>query len=496
MKKTLLSLAMAMLVMSCSNNEKLNNLEENQQELLTRSEINTIITNAIEADGDFIWKDSNANTIYSAAKLSDGILSIGYGVNSEDFSRTDGSNDLKSEILALINSYESVENAKENRELFADDILNVVDVKIENIATVEALLKDSRVRYVEPANYSFFKDNKVQERSSSGDGSGCGFDSSTLSGSDYTTVAPAARVPWSFYKHNIPAAWSHSTGAGITVAIIDTGLSGNQGLMNQYFNSGYSSGRSVQRYGYFVDSWWPWSSGTDGVNDKCGHGTSMSAVATAPRNNANMPVGVAYNASLVAYRAAKNVVLDSYHEQNGVSNAIKAAANRSDVRVISMSLGHIFSVGKISDAVKYAYNKGKMVLAAGGTSTSFTNGFGVIFPANMSQTVAVTGVKENQTTSRCDVCHSGSKIDFTVQMQRSNGKTVPVLGYYNNQSDYVGGSSIATATTAGIAALVWSKHPTWTRSQVLAKMKQSAEFYPSKNSDYGYGNIDALQAVQ
>ena len=82
-------------------------------------------------------------------------------------------------------------------------------------------------------------------------------------------------------------------------------------------------------------------------------------------------------------------------------------------------------------------------------------------------------------------------------MQRTaSGNTVPVGSYYENLSDYVGGSSVATATTAGIAALVWSKNPTWNRDQVLAKMRQSATYFPTRNSQYGFGNINASLAVQ
>jgi subtilisin family serine protease len=106
-------------------------------------------------------------------------------------------------------------------------------------------------------------------------------------------------------------------------------------------------------------------------------------------------------------------------------------------------------------------------------------------------------VKEGTSNQKCDVCHTGSKIDFTVQMQRaSSGNTIPVVSYYNGQTDYVGGSSVATATTAGIAALVWSKNPSWTRDQVYTKLKQSATYFPTKNANYGYGNINALLAVQ
>ncbi|OSY88510.1 serine protease [Tenacibaculum holothuriorum] len=497
MKKLILSASIALMLFSCSKDENIEQAEQ-QQELLSRKEINQKIETSLQDNGDFSWSNTDANTIFSALKLSNGILTVGYGTNKSEFARSNSSNSIKNELINYIRTNEKVAAKGDSDELFEYENINVFDIKVTSLGTIKALLNDSRVRYIEPTGYSLFtQEENTQGRSDSSSGSGCGYGTANLNSNDYRTVAPGARVPWSFDAHNIPQAWNHSTGAGVTVAIVDTGLSPQQKWMNQYFNDGYSSGRTVQKYGTFVDSWWAWSNNYDGVDDKCGHGTKMAAVATAPRNNDNLPVGVAYNANLVSYRAVENVVIDDYHEKRGVSEALTALGNRSDVKIISMSLGYPFSIGNVSDAVKYAHSRGKMVLAAGGTSTSFTTWYGVIFPASMNETVAVTGVKEGQ-YSKCDVCHSGSKIDFTVQMQRTNGtdNKIPVLSYYNNAANYVGGSSVATATTAGIAALVWAKHPTWTRDQVLQKMRQSAEFYPNKNSEYGYGNIDALKAVQ
>ena len=494
MKKTLLSLAIVLAMVSCSDNENIE-VQETQKELLSKKEINQKIESSLQQTGDFKWTNQTAHFIWSAVTHGENILTIGYGTTKSNFARSAEANTIKDELIQMVHKIENV-SAKGATELYVDENINVIDIKVTNKATIEALLKDTRVRYIEPSGYSFLStEENAQERSDSSSGSGCGYGTATLNTNDYRTVAPGARVP--FDKHNIPQAWNYSTGAGVTVAIVDSGLSPEQKWMNQYFNDGYSSGRFVQKYGTFVDSWWAWSNNYDGVNDKCGHGTKMAAVATAPRNNDNLPVGVAYNANLVSYRAVENVVIDDYHEKRGIVEALTALANRSDVKVISMSLGYPFSIGNVSDAIKYAHSKGKMILAAGGTSTSVTTWYGVIFPASMAETVAVTGVQENS-YSRCDVCHSGSEIDFTVQMQRRNGtdNKVPVLSYYDGQSNYVGGSSVATATTAGIAALVWSKHPTWTREQVLQKMKESADFYPNKHSEYGYGNIDALKAVQ
>lgn len=488
---------------SCSKDDSFDEItiDQSQKDPLTAQQINSQIDATMNTKGTFNWKDASNHLLWSASFRGNHIITIGFGSSSTDFDRSKSPENAKfqASLLNVIAHYEG--KSKDEVVLSSDTYLNLMDVYIEKQETIIALRKNKTVRYIEPGDYNYFANSGVEKvnlsASSSSGSSGCGYDAETLNTADYTTITPGAKVPWTFYQHNIPSAWNVSTGRGITIGIIDTGVSPNQTLLGSNFNDGLSTGRTIQKFGVYVDSIWPWSTGTDGPNDQCGHGTSMSSVAAAPRNDNGLPVGVAYNSNLIVYRAASNVVLDGYHEQNGVKDAFTALANNVNVKIISMSMGHIFSVGKIEDGVKYAYSKGKLIFCAGGTSTSFTNFVGVIFPAWMAETVAVTGVKEGTSNQRCDVCHSGGKIDFTIQMQRSvSGNTVPVDSYYDNQTDYVGGSSVATATTAGIAALVWAKNPSWTRDQVLTKMKQSSTYYPTKNTDYGYGNINAFLAVQ
>lgn len=490
-----------LLVVSCSRDDSEQNtitINAAQKEPLTTTQINAAIDDAMNTKGTFNWKNASSQIIWSAALNGNNLVTIGFGNSKNDFDRSKSTNSIaiQNELLQIIKAYEGV--AEDKILVSADQDLNIINVMITKQETIIALRKSKYIRYIEPADYKYVSIRNAQMRTASSSGSsGCGYESQTLSAADYTTITPNAKAPWTFYQHNIPTAWNFSSGRGITIGIIDTGLSPNQTLLGSGFNSGASSGRTVQKFGVYVDSIWPWSTTTDGPNDLCGHGTSMASVATAPRNNSGLPVGVAYNANLITYRAASNVVIDGYQEQEGVKKAFTALGNNANVKIISMSMGYVFSVGKIEDAIRYAYSKGKLIFCAGGTSTSFTTFVGVIFPAWMSEVVAVTGVKEGSTYQKCDVCHTGNKIDFTVVMQRAtSGNTVPVNSYYNSQSDYVGGSSVATATTAGIAALVWAKNPSWTRDQVLTKMRQSATFYPNKNPEFGYGNINALLAVQ
>ncbi|WP_332454775.1 S8 family serine peptidase [Chryseobacterium aquaticum] len=500
MKKCVFLLFAAFALSSCNNDDLQTSSVESemvQTDPLSARQINEKINETIKTKGHFSWNESSSHFLWSGIFQGNKIASIGFGNSKDDFDRSKSSDSesLQNEILEVIQKYEG---KKDRVLLSSDEYLNQIDVYIEKQETVIALRKLKSIRYFEPADYRYFEnENKLTGAAAkSSSSSGCGLESTALSSVDYTTVSPNAKAPWSFAKHNITSAWNYSTGAGITIGLIDSGVSFNQGLLSGSFNNGLSSGRTISKNGVYVDSVWPWSSGYDGADDKCGHGTSMASAMAAPRNNLGQPVGVAYNANLVSYRAASNVVLDGYHEQEGVKLAFTALGNNTAVKIISMSMGHIFSVGKIEDGVKYAYSKGKLIFCAGGTSTSFTTFVGVIFPAWMPETQAITGVKENTSNQKCDVCHSGAEIDFTYQMERASGNNIPVLSYYNSQTDYVGGSSVATASTAGIAALVWSKNPSWTRDQVLNKMRQSSTYYPTKNSDFGYGNINVLQAVQ
>ncbi|WP_299219916.1 S8/S53 family peptidase [uncultured Aquimarina sp.] len=497
MKKIITLVLGLFLVLSCSQEDSTEIIDESSesQKILSVEEINSFIEKQLKQNGDLDWTtDASAHILYSAVMHGGEVLTIGFGEKGESFiDGTQRSPRLNNIIEGIYNTVQSIEGVtRSNVQVSQDGTLNVLDVKVKKLETIVELKAMDNIRYLEPNGYGFYLKEEVQQKSA-----GCSQSGQSINSGDYSVISPNARLPWNYKNHNIDDAWSLSTGAGITVGLIDTGLSANQNLLGNGFNDGASNGRSVQRFGTFIDSPWWWSNNVDGPNDRCGHGTQMASAIASPRNNDFMPVGVAYNSNLVAYRGTEDVVLNDYHERKGVSNALKALGNRSDVKIISMSVGYPWSIGNVKDAVKYAYGKGKMIMAAGGTSTTFTNWYGVIFPASMSETVAVTGLKDNG-YNRCDICHDGNKIDFTIIMQRASNtsRTVPVLGFNSGTESYVGGSSVATAMTAGIAALVWARNPNMSRAQVLDKLKRAGEFYPNRNSKFGYGNIDALKAVQ
>jgi len=280
--------------------------------------------------------------------------------------------------------------------------------------------------------------------------------------------------------------------------IVDTGIDPRQENLGAYFNQGdFSQGRTLEKRVTLPRNTFlgiPTGS-AETPDDKCGHGTAMAGVLAAPRAVNGNAVGIAYACDLVTVRAAADVLLDESREVKGVSDAFVLAGNRTDIRVVSMSLGRITSSSQMADAIRYAYNRGKLIFCAAGTSFGWSAGwFGVIFPATMNEVSAVTGVKED--FRRCDNCHAGAQTDFVVVMEKTSTGLHPITtAPSGTQPGTVGGSSVATAQTAGIATLVWAQYPNLTRDEVLERLVRSASYYPNRNGNFGWGAINADQAT-
>jgi len=507
MKKSPLVLLVLLLAVSCAKEEF---VADHFGELIPETEINNFISETTDQNEVFDWRKASSSLIHSASLHSDSVIAIGYRPSGQiDASKFIGTVETlpaewlstRKEILDDILELEREETR--NPALTVQDILAheldnaipTVALKLTALGAIEYAKANRLIRYVEPMGYQppvEIAQEPAQTRSS-----GCDGNPDNISIYDYTTTSSYnAKVPWNFYNHKINQAWSYSNGDNIGICIIDTGASQNQSALGSSFSSGNSPSRSIYKYStHYSGSWW-WKS-LDSPHDQCGHGTSMAGLAAAPWGWSGNSVGVAYRANLYTYRAVKDVVISSSNEKNGVKNALKSAGNKSGIKIISMSIGNIISSGTVKDGIYYAYNRGKLIFAAAGTSTSFTNWTGVIFPANMSQTTAVTGVKAQSSYQRCNTCHSGSKVDFTIQMQRSwdSDRNSVGLATYSNTPKYVGGSSASTATTAGIAALVWATNPSMSRSTVLYRLRRASQLYNNKSSSYGYGNINARSAV-
>lgn len=500
MKKTTLLVCAALLlgVNSCRKQETAVSVE--QTIAPNPGPLDDFIRTKLETEEQFLWSWASDAQIWTALSNSDFVLSVGYQpagftsieekMHQLDLQSAEWKSARASTMQIVLDSERALNPALRESDVLAyaeNPYLPVFNVYVKNPATVTALRNAKTLRYAEPIGYEPYM-TVSSERSSSGCGSNTP-QTGLVAGSDYTVITPNCKQSWNYSYHNISQAWSNgNTGAGATVMIIDSGCSDAQDNLGSAFNQGNSSGRTVTKYVTLP--------GATSPNDPCGHGTSMMGACAAPRGTDGNTVGVAYNANLVAVRAADDVYLDDSYETVGVANAFTLAGNTASVKIVSMSMGRLTSASQIRDAIIYAYNNGKLIFCAAGTSFSWTAWFaGVIFPATMTQAVAVTGIKTNL-TNRCSACHSGSKVDFVVVMEKTGDIHPLSLADYGNAPSTVGGSSVSTATTAGMAALVWGKYPSWTRQQVFDRLKTSANYYPSRNSQFGWGRINAQLATQ
>lgn len=260
--------------------------------------------------------------------------------------------------------------------------------------------------------------------------------------------------------------WKVSTGEGIKVAVIDSGVNPNTpSLKGQVLADGVPK---KVAYG--------------ATDDYVGHGTSMAELIAGTGADGGIQ-GLAPGAKIVPYRLALEGLDDAKEKERAPTalEAIKAAAD-SDARIISMS----FSVAhkpELEAAVKYAASKGKMLIAAVGND-GFDDGY-IGFPAAYSYVVGVSSVDEKSRIS--DFASHGQYVDLVAPGEHIPGYCKPKFDTYCRD---LAGTSSATAITSGAAALIWSAHPDWTANQVTRALIDTAgrtwpKDDPTKNAGYG-----------
>lgn len=460
------------------------------EEAYSRQDLDNKVIRMQSDRHDFHWDWTDVRTIWSASKVTYQVA-LGYKpANIADIDPIMHQINLKSPqwknvhdalldlVLKGLNK-NGATNTLSDIVIEDDQVLPILVLRVTDKEVLTQLYNLKNVRYLEPYGYW---PAAWENRSSSG----CSGSSYAVNAADWTTITPACKLPWDYNNVNIPTAWNTAQGEGIRIGVIDAGISSSQPLLGAMFNDGMSNvGRSITT---------DFTYGTSAYTS-CAHGTSMCGLAAGPRNTQNATTGVAYKSSLHFIRACNDVVLDESAELTGTKNALIRMGDLNDIKIISMSIGTPFSSGTLRDGVTYAYNKGKLIFAAAGTSFSWTSWWGVIYPAALSQCQAVTGVKENSST--CSDCHDGSQVDFTIPMERgaNSNRTSLSLAPSGFNPAYIGGSSCATAITAGIAGVIWSVKPSLVRSQIITAMQQTSQYYPNPSSSRGYGNINAGAAV-
>ena len=361
--------------------------------------------------------------------------------------------------------------------LDSSDVHPLLTVRLTDPSQVRALRSSPFTEFVEPASFG---------AGEAGLFSGCSRGERSPE-EGWARTSPGDIVPYSLKKLNIDDAWKRSTGEGVTIGVVDSGVSVGQPQFHDQWDDGQSAGRTIVR------TWTDRNNriGSPGpYHDTCGHGTRILGLLAAPRDGRNV-VGAAYRSNVVAVRALYD---PAEYFGLGSWDLIRLGIGRAAASslIINMSFGASTGNTGVEHEIEYWHHEqGRLFFGAAGTGAPVS---GVSFPATLHEVLAVTGIKPE--TSRagyaaCDDCFRAPLVRFSAWV---NAKTT----WKDDDDDaYVGGSSAATAQMSAMAALVWSRYPGWTREEVVDRLRVSAPYQAIPAGPYGtgYGPPDAWAAV-
>lgn len=256
-------------------------------------------------------------------------------------------------------------------------------------------------------------------------------------------------------------------GAGVIIAILDTGADSNHPDLAANLVAGTS-------FVTYTTSW----------EDDHGHGTHVSGIAAGVANNGGI-FGVAPRAKIMPVKVCnQGGVCPDDEIAMGIVWAVDHGA-----QVINMSLGGDSDSTILHDAVRYAYEHGVAIICSAGNSGDST----VIYPASYDEVIAVAATDSNDNWALFSTYGPWVDVSAPGVNILSSYPWNTYLGLY----EYLSGTSMASPHVAGEAALIRKLRPDWTVDQVYAQIRASVDDVGDPGFDYktGYGRINALKAV-
>ena len=250
------------------------------------------------------------------------------------------------------------------------------------------------------------------------------------------------RAGWNVTAFNLPEAWKHAQGEGVTVAVLDTGCD----LDHPDLADNLLPGKNL------INPNKP-------PEDDNQHGTHVTGIICAQNNDIGM-VGVAPEAKVIPIK-----VLDKNGDGHltTVAQGIYLAIERK-ADIIAMSLGAPVPVNIVRDAIQAAADKGIPTFVAAGNAGNTKE---VFFPAAYPETIAIGSIDEN--FKRSKFSNTGRNLDFMAPGGRIFS-TVP-----DNWYAILSGTSMACPFAVGVAALMLS----YKRKKKISLKLKTVEDYRS-----------------
>ena len=274
--------------------------------------------------------------------------------------------------------------------------------------------------------------------------------------------------------YGIAAAWDVTRGAGVTIAIIDTGVSSShQDLAGAVIDGADFTGNDA---------------GGEPTGGKgSSHGTMVASLAAGHgHGSSDGVIGAAPEASILAISISFGENVDADQQ---VADAVTWAVDHgADVINMSFTRETLDWPESWDTAFLYAEKHGVVMVAAAGNRGSGTAVVGA--PATMPGVLTVAGLDRNGNAS-FDASAQGITIGVSAPSEQLVGAT-PGNGYVQWS-----GTSGASPIVAGIAALVKAAHPELDAAGVIQRIVSTARPAGDDGVDplYGYGLVDAAAAV-
>ncbi|GIJ21861.1 hypothetical protein Vlu01_24850 [Micromonospora lutea] len=275
---------------------------------------------------------------------------------------------------------------------------------------------------------------------------------------------------WQLDKLGARTAWRTSTGRGVVVAVIDSGVDGSHPDLTGQVLPG-------------LDLVAP-SGATE--PDPVGHGTTVAGLIAGRNDDRRGVVGLAPDARILPVRVldAENRYDDALIVAKGVRWAVDNGA-----KVINLSLGGNGDSAALAAAIDYAFARDVVVVACTGNLATSPEAK-VWYPAREPGVLAVSGLERNS-----DNLWSGAITGrATVLTAPASGLVGarPPGGYWRVQ-----GTSFAAPLVAATAALVRSRYPEMSAGDVVNRLLVTAKDIGPTGRDerFGYGLVDPVAAL-
>jgi len=276
--------------------------------------------------------------------------------------------------------------------------------------------------------------------------------------------------------YGITRAWETTRGAGVTIAVIDTGVDAT----HQDLVGAVVGGTDVSGIGSL--------DGQTPVGDDSGHGTRVASLLAGRGHGAGDGViGVAPEAALLAVSVGFGAGATTSDDQ--IADAVRwSVDNGADIINMSLTRNTLDWPQSWDDAFLYAMQNDVVVVAAAGNRATGTTVVGA--PATMPGVLTVAGVDRDGRASA-----NASSQGITISVAAPSEALVGA-GPGNEYFEWAGTSG-AAPLVAGLVALVRSAHPELDANNVINRVIRTANPVGTEvpSPIYGYGLIDAAAAV-